>query len=167
MRDADAGRDDRKCVMCNIDVPSVAECMGRSSEWDVATLNRRREYYDLWALRTPALGNCYAPGDMCEHHPLEDCATAPEVPWNHELQAICDTSDQTPKTNVTSKHRPHQHIRQWGSHPLSLAGRQVPAQKRLAGGQGPASSKTETRKRKNVLFADGLRELRIRIASNG
>ena len=61
---------DDRCT--DIDVPSVVECIARSAEWDVATSNRRVEYYDLWALRTPALGNCYAPGDACETHPLSD-----------------------------------------------------------------------------------------------
>jgi len=61
---------DDRCT--DIDVPSVVECVSRSAEWDVATSNRRDDYYDLWALRTPALGNCYAPGDACENHPLSD-----------------------------------------------------------------------------------------------
>jgi hypothetical protein len=61
---------DDRCT--DIDVPSVVECVSRSAEWDVATSNRRDDYYDLWALRTPALGNCYAPGDACETHPLSD-----------------------------------------------------------------------------------------------
>ena len=59
---------DDRCT--DIDVPSVLECIERSSEWDVATSNRREYYYDLWALRTPALGNCYARGDKCEAHVL-------------------------------------------------------------------------------------------------
>ncbi len=61
---------DDRCT--SIDVPSVVECIARSTEWDVATSNRREDYYDLWALRTPALGNCYAHGDACESHPLAD-----------------------------------------------------------------------------------------------
>ncbi|NDC43302.1 MAG: hypothetical protein EBZ77_17430 [Chitinophagia bacterium] len=61
---------DDRCT--DIDVPSVVECVSRSAEWDVATSNRRVDYYDLWALRTPALGNCYAPGDACETHPVSD-----------------------------------------------------------------------------------------------
>ena len=61
---------DDRCT--DIDVPSVVECVSRSAEWDVATSNRRDDYYDLWALRTAALGNCYAPGDACETHPLSD-----------------------------------------------------------------------------------------------
>jgi hypothetical protein len=59
---------DDRCT--DIDVPSVLECIDRSSEWGVATSNRREYYYDLWALRTPALGNCYARGDECEAHVL-------------------------------------------------------------------------------------------------
>jgi hypothetical protein len=61
---------DDRCT--DIDVPSVRECLSRSAEWDVATSNRRVEYYDLWALRTPSLGNCWAPGDACYSHPLSD-----------------------------------------------------------------------------------------------
>ena len=61
---------DDRCT--DIDVPSVRECLSRSAEWDVATSNRRVEYYDLWALRTPAIGNCWAPGDACYSHPLSD-----------------------------------------------------------------------------------------------
>ena len=69
---------DDRCT--DVDVPSVLECIGRGSEWDVATSNRREYYYDLWALRTPALGNCYARGDKCEAHVLgEWFPEAPEL----------------------------------------------------------------------------------------
>lgn len=69
---------DDRCT--DVDVPSVLECIGRGSEWDVATSNRREYYYDLWALRTPALGNCYARGDTCEAHVLgEWFPEAPEL----------------------------------------------------------------------------------------
>ena len=65
------------------------------------------------------------------------------------------------------------HIQQCGSHPLSLAGRQVPASP--AGGLGPANSKTQTKTQSNhkkqtpthirTVSAHGLRSLRIRNTS--
>ena len=66
------------------------------------------------------------------------------------------------------------HIQQWGSHPLSLAGRQGPASP--AGGLGPAKSKTQTKTQSNhkeqtptrirTVSAHGLRSLRIQSASH-
>ena len=66
------------------------------------------------------------------------------------------------------------HIQQWGSHPLSLAGRQGPASP--AGGLGPANSKTQTKTQSNhreqtptrirTVSAHGLRSLRIQNAWN-
>ena len=64
------------------------------------------------------------------------------------------------------------HIQQWGSHPLSLAGRQVPASP--AGGLGPAKSKTQTKTQSThkertpisirTVSAHGLRSLRFQNA---
>jgi hypothetical protein len=64
------------------------------------------------------------------------------------------------------------HIQQWGSHPLSLAGRQVPASP--AGGLDPANSKTKTQSnqkeqtptRIRTVSAHGLRSLWFRNASH-
>ena len=86
---------DDRCT--DIDVPSVVECVARSAEWDVATSNRRVDYYDLWALRTPALGNCYAPGDACENHPLSDW-----FPSEPELVGARTFPDDRPYYDVLS-----------------------------------------------------------------
>jgi hypothetical protein len=47
------------------DVRSVEECLARADEWDVATANQAREYYDRWALRTAAMGDMYAGAPHC------------------------------------------------------------------------------------------------------
>ena len=44
---------------CAFDVASVRECLARADEWDVATANQSRVYYDRWALRTDAMGDMY------------------------------------------------------------------------------------------------------------
>ena len=57
------------------------------------------------------------------------CTHPPESPYGKHS----DEPEGKPQPNTTCTH-----IQQWGSHPLSLAGRQVPAS--LAGGLGPAKS---------------------------
>ena len=61
------------------------------------------------------------------------CTHPPESPYGKHS----DEPDGKPQPNTTCTH-----IQQWGSHSLSLAGRQVPASP--ARGLGPAKSKTQT-----------------------
>ncbi len=63
----------------------------------------------------------------------DECAHPPESSYGKHS----DEPEGKPQPNTTCTH-----IQQWGSHPLSLAGRQVPASP--AGGLGPAKSKTQT-----------------------
>ena len=43
----------------SFDPASVERCLARADEWDVATANRSKRYYDLWALRTARMGDMY------------------------------------------------------------------------------------------------------------
>jgi hypothetical protein len=71
---------------CAFDVRSVEECLRRADEWDVATANQTREYYDRWALRTAAMGDLYAGAPHCivGYEPrgqseLSECAPLPPI----------------------------------------------------------------------------------------
>ena len=91
------------------------------------------------------------------------CTHPPESPYGKHS----DELEGKPQPNTTCTH-----IQQWGSHPLSLAGRQVPASP--AGGLDPANSKTKTQSnqkeqtptRIRTVSAHGLRSLWFRNASH-
>ncbi len=61
------------------------------------------------------------------------CTHPPESPYGKHS----DEPEGKPQPNTTCTH-----IQQWGSHPLSLAGRHGPASP--AGGLGPAAAKSQT-----------------------
>jgi len=96
----------------------------------------------------------------------DDAQHAPDREFPRQAQRR--SFEQAP-LHITSTH-----IQQWGSHPLSLAGRQVPASP--AGALGPANSKTQTKTQSNhkvqtpthirTVSAHGLRSLRIRNTSH-
>jgi hypothetical protein len=68
----------------NVDVSSIRRCLSRADEWDIATANQARHYYDRWALRTVDFGDFHEgepycikdghipapPGAKCTYRPL-------------------------------------------------------------------------------------------------
>ncbi len=101
-----------------------------------------------------------------ENERQDDAQHAPDREFPQQVQRR--SLEQAPLHITTCTH-----IQQWGSHPLSLAGRQVPASP--SGGLGPAKSKTQTKtqsnqkqqtpKRIRTVSAHGLRSLWFRNAS--
>lgn len=49
----------------NLDIKSVNRCLNESNLWDIASINQKNYYYDLWALRTKHKNNNCWNWDIC------------------------------------------------------------------------------------------------------
>ena len=55
----------------NLDVNSVNRCLSESNNWDIASVNQNRYYYDLWALRTEKKNNNCWYKERCTNNRLD------------------------------------------------------------------------------------------------
>ena len=55
-----------------INADSVNKCLSESNKWDIASVNQKGYYYDLWALRTNFQNNNCWSKDECPKHTLSE-----------------------------------------------------------------------------------------------
>lgn len=59
-------------VNVNLNIKSVNKCLNESNNWDIASINQNKKYYDLWALRTNYKNNNCWNNDICIRYKLSD-----------------------------------------------------------------------------------------------